>query len=265
MTNKEFYIEEQIFFAKLNKLLILENSSEIIKNLLNDFEINKIINNIKSYLENISNIYFISYFNIERQKLIEIVQMLIFIKRRDLRYHEDFDDEYLGEEQVDNLLQIEKYLQRISPENKAIYETNLLSYRHLKISKNIEFYLKLCYIVDEDIIRYINYENEKIDITNSNYQFYIYSLFKYYYTTIITLDKRQALDKLKKIIFFNSKEFKRERIQLIYLIKEMNKREYVDLGYDDLYNDLYLDIDNADPYQYKYKGNVINIDKYKKR
>ena len=265
MTNKDFYIEEQLFFSRLNKLLILENSNEIVKSLLNDYEINKIINNIESYMEKLENICFISYFDEERQKLIEIIQILIFTKKRDSKYNEDVDDEYIGEEVIEKLMEQSKYLQNINTSNKEMYETSLLSYRHLKVTKNVEFILKLCYLIDEDVIKYINCKDEKITITNSNYKFYISSLFHYYYTITLTLDKEMALKKIKKIIFYKYPELQKERFQLFYLIRKMLKKEYTDLGYDDLCNDLYLGIDNSEPSIYKFKDNIINIKNYQKR
>ena len=45
----------------------------------------------------------------------------------------------------------------------------------------------------------------------------------------------------------------------------MLKKEYTDLGYDDLCNDLYLGIDNSEPSIYKFKDNIINIKNYQKR
>lgn len=265
MTNKDFYIEEQLFFSRLNKLLILENPNEIIKDLLNDYEINKIINNIESYMEKLENICFISYFDEERQKLIEIIQIIIFAKKRDLKYNEDIDDEYIGEEAIEKMLEQTKYLQNLNTSNKEMYETTMLSYRHLKNTKNTKFILKLCYLIDEEVIKYINYNDEKITINDSNYKFYISSLFHYYYTITLTLDKNSALNKIKKIIFYKYPELQIERLQLFCLIKKMLNMEYTELGYDDLCNDLYLGIDNSEPSIYKFKDNIINIKKYKKR
>lgn len=265
MTNKEFYIEEQLFFARFNKLLILENPNEIIKNLLNDYEINKVINSIELYMEKLENICFISYFDEERQKLIDIIEILIFTKKRDSKYDEDIDDAYIGEEAIDKMLEQIKYLKHLNTSNKEMYETTMLSYRHLKITKNINFILKFCYLIDEDVIKYINYKDEKIFINNTNYKFYVSSLFHYYYTVTLTLDKELTLNKIKKIIFYKYPELQLERLQLFYLIKKMLKMEYTELGYDDLCNDLYLGIDNSEPSIYKFKDNIVNIKKYKKR
>ena len=43
-----FHHSQQLFFSRLNKLLILENPNEIIKILLNDYEINKIISTLSA-------------------------------------------------------------------------------------------------------------------------------------------------------------------------------------------------------------------------
>lgn len=265
MTNKDYYIDEQLFFAKLNKLLILENPDEILRQLLNDYELNKIINIFESYFSKIENNCFISYFEEERYKMIDLIQILIFTKIRDSRYDEGIDDDFFNQEFIDKLLNHVKRLQNISSDNKEMYESTLLSYRHITESKNKEFYLKLCYLVDEDVIKYINYKDYHLNLSESNYIFYICSLFSYYYNITLTLDKEIAYQKIKKIIFYKHKELQKERVQLLYMVKKMLNMEYTELGYDDLCNDLYLDIDDAEPPIYKFKDNIVDINKYKKR
>ena len=51
MKNKELYIEKQIDLAHFNKLLISETPDQLLKEMLNDYNVEEIIEIIESYLK----------------------------------------------------------------------------------------------------------------------------------------------------------------------------------------------------------------------
>ena len=85
------YINEAIAISYLNKLLILKDANSIVDDLLTRYGNMEILDFLDTYLSNEHNIDFINYFTKEKNKLIEVIQILLFIQTR---YLNDNEEEY---------------------------------------------------------------------------------------------------------------------------------------------------------------------------
>ena len=163
------YINEAIAISYLNKLLILKDANSIVDDLLTRYGNMGILDFLDTYLSNEHNIDFINYFTKEKDKLIEVIQILLFIQTR---YLNDNEEEYyvIFEENISNL---KEYLSIINNINKEKSESrnDLLKYRNLS-SNTSDKYLKYCYLFDDEVIKYLNGETNDIKLTDKNQEFY---------------------------------------------------------------------------------------------
>lgn len=248
MKNKEIYIEKQFGLIHFNKLLITEEIDNILKELLNDYDILEIIDIIENYINREDYICFICLFDDLKNKLINFVELVIFAHKRYIKYKED-EEELMYEDTLTDLLNMLDYLVKLNNYDKEEYKDILLSYRKMNYDENSLFNLKISYILDEELFNYLNGKIDKLDMKSSNY---IYSLLYYFHTVKLSLNKKIFVNRVNKILGnIASKEID----EYIKLLTNLN---YTDIYDDDLCKDLYgkIELEGND-------NNIVDISKYR--
>lgn len=251
MKNKEIYIEEQISLVHFNKLLITEDTDSMLKELLNDYDILEIIDIVENYLNKDEFIYFISLFDNLREKLINFIEVVIFAHKRYIKYKSDIDSEYMYEDTLTDLLNMLEFVTKIKEVNKEEYREILLNYKGIPNDNGGLFNLQISYMLDEDVFKYLNGKINDLDIKCKG--IYFYSLLSYLKSVKLCLDSKLFLKRANEII----KNIKSKAMR--NLILESSKLNYTDICVNDLYADLYGNIEVED----SQTNNIIDIKKYR--
>lgn len=251
MKNKELYIEKQIDLAHFNKLLISETPDQLLKEMLNDYNVEEIIEIIESYLKEKKYICFISLFDELKEKLVSFIQIIVFVNKRYIKYINIIEEEY--EEILIDLLNLLDYLNKLDTSNKKEYKTILLSYRNISNDKNSLFNLQISYMLDEEVIKYLNGKIDVLDM-NNNIKIYISSLLYYLSTIRLCLNSNMFIERANKIMDNLNNQIMKD------YIKETSQMTYTDLFLDDLCIDLYGDNRVFSDIE---TNNIIDINKYR--
>lgn len=284
MTNKKIYIEEQLEFAKMNRLLLTEEPNVIVKELLEESSIYDIVTLIDSYISMLENLHFIRYFDSARENLISTIQILIFCLFRYCNCTNEYP--FLYEEELETLMQNLELLKNMNLPIEDKYEKEeeyrdkkeeydyqkeeskcvLFSYRNMDALKNSDFNLIICYLLDEKLIKYINGKSNRLIINDKIYPLYLYSLYFYIRTISLVLDKKKAKKRIAVILNYNNSQFIQKRKELRVLADKMIETKYVDAGVDPLCVDLYSEgFPLYDEKDIQIQTNIVDIREYVKK
>jgi len=258
MLKKSEYIKGQILNLNISRMLVTLSSTEIFSKLTDEYSVSELSTIIDNYIENEDNSIFIVYFSCVKEKLREIVEMLLFrcsdILKEECELHVVQEEYEITYDELKNALLA---LSKKKPLDEKKIAEELLSNRNLNNGLDNYDTLNQSYCIDYFMATYLNFENSSLPMFDGVDSDVLAGSIIYY---------------LRRVEFFFDKELAFERINYIcenYGI-EINKKSLLLNMFHDSTNRLYIDfisehLDGRDALTGKQRQKVIPFKDYSKK